>query len=174
MMPNLSHLYRMNRVQLSQGRFATSLIFGISLIIGLGISPSWAQDTQALSSPTDNAPQSPRPYLQTQNLDQDRQNLRSALSAARAKRTTEALSYQSLLSDPVAKKLVTWALINADAPDLGFLTYEAARRDLWGWPRESKRQTGAEKGIGDSVMTPHQITTWFKGAPHKALMALLA
>jgi soluble lytic murein transglycosylase len=153
----------------SQGFKGRGLILGLGFLISLIVGPSHSQVTEVSVTVSDSASQNPRPYLQTQGLDQDRQNLKSALSAARAKRTSEALSYQSLLSDPVAKKLVTWALINHDAPDLGFLTYDGARRDLWGWPRESKRQVEAEKRIGTSVMTPQQILVWFKGAPPQSI-----
>lgn len=91
-------------------------------------------------------------------------NLSTALSAAKRGDVTNARAAIANLSDPVARKIATWALVDASAESLTFFELDQARRDLAGWPRPNRRQLGAEKQLESSGQTPSQIIAWFGGA----------
>ena len=46
----------------------------------------------------------------------------------------------SLLSDPLARKIALWALIDTNADGISYAELEAARRDLAGWPGAADRE----------------------------------
>lgn len=111
----------------------------------------------------------PRPYEVSTLSDADQQTLASALQAVRQHAFNQADSLSSGLSNPVARKIVTWAILNNDGDIYSFASLDAARRDLWGWPREAKRQLAAEKMMASSGMTPQQIVDWFAGSPPQSV-----
>ncbi|ESQ82850.1 hypothetical protein AEAC466_15175 [Asticcacaulis sp. AC466] len=166
-MPQTDRPNRFNLVRLRK----IALVAGVSLISLCTLQPVAAQDDPApdvngipqgtVFTPMDTA----RPYIPSGMTEADSQTLRSALSAVKARNFTQADSLASQLSSPIARKIVTWTIINNDGNIYGFAALDAARRDLWGWPREQKRQIAAEKLITTSGMTPQQIVDWFKGAP---------
>jgi len=149
----------------------TLLIAGVSALTLGTLQPVAAQDDPApevndipqatMPMPTDTA----RPYIPSGLSSNDMDLLEQALSAAKSRNFAQADSLASGLTNPVARKIVTWTIINNDGNIYSFAALDAARRDLWGWPRESKRQIAAEKLIGLSGMTAQQIVDWFKGAP---------
>lgn len=67
------------------------------------------------------------------------------------------------LSDPIARKLVTWAMVDVSGNSLGFYDLDAARRELDGFPRGARRQIAVEKLLETSGMSPAQIVAWFAG-----------
>ena len=89
--------------------------------------------------------------------------LREALRAAQTGDVTRADSLRAGLSDPVARKLVLWAMADSAATTLSFFELDQARRDLWGWPRAGRRQAAAEKQLEAQAMAPAQVVAWFKG-----------
>lgn len=136
---------------------------------GLMLHTSVAAQDETDQIPVAAEDSAPRPYQPSIVGENDGTLLKSALAAAKAKRFSEAQSYQAAMTDPVAKKIVTWAMINNDADTFGFISLDAARRDLWGWPREAKRQQSAEKKMATAALTPDQIINWFNGAPPQTL-----
>lgn len=142
--------------------------------LGLGLG-ALAQDDQTAGLPSapvpyqsvqGTAPATAQPYQSSYLSSSDQETLGSALQAVKSRNYAAADSYKQSLSDPVARKIVTWAILNADGGDIyGFAGLDAARRDLWGWPRETKRQISAEKLIGMSGMAPQQVVDWFNGSP---------
>jgi soluble lytic murein transglycosylase len=99
--------------------------------------------------------------------------LTRAIDAARSGDLEQARSLQQAMSDPVARKLVLWTMVDADGDRLSFFELDQARRDLWGWPRAGKRQAAAEKLLESSGLTPQQTVDWFKGeAPQTAQGAM--
>jgi soluble lytic murein transglycosylase len=146
----------------------TLLIMGVSALALGTLHPVAAQDdpavdigSQAQPMPADTA----RPYVPSGFSSNDTALLEQALSAVKSRNFAGADSMAAGLSNPVARKIVTWTIINNDGNIYSFAALDAARRDLWGWPREAKRQIAAEKLIGMSGMTAQQIVDWFKGAP---------
>ncbi len=145
----------------------TLLIMGVSALTLGALQPVAAQDevtpaaAQTQPVPFDTA----RPYVPSGFSSNDTALLEQALSAVKSRNFVGADSMAAGLTNPVARKIVTWTIINNDGNIYGFAALDAARRDLWGWPREAKRQIAAEKLIAMSGMTPQQIVDWFKGAP---------
>ncbi len=90
--------------------------------------------------------------------------MKSGLEAARRGDVANARSAIASLGDPIARKLVTWAMVDANSDQLSFFELDQARRDLNGWPRAVRRQTAAEKLLETSGQTPQQIIAWFAGA----------
>ena len=93
----------------------------------------------------------------------DMASLREALRAAQQGDVTRADSLRSGMSDPVARKLVLWALADSAGDRLPFFELDQARRDLWGWPRAGRRQAAAEKQLEAQSMPPQSTLDWFKG-----------
>lgn len=89
--------------------------------------------------------------------------LRSALAAARAGDRARFATAFGQLEDIDAKRLATWALVDAHGEDLPFFELDQARRDLAGWPREARRQTLTEQKLATSGLEPQAIIDWFGG-----------
>ena len=95
--------------------------------------------------------------------DQESATLREALDAAQGGNIDRARVLQASLTDPVARKLVLWAMADSAADRLSFFELDQARRDLWGWPRPMRRQAAAEKQLEAQAMSPQLTIDWFKG-----------
>lgn len=110
------------------------------------------------------------PVVRPAPLSQDEfSTLTQGIDAAQAGDIERARSLRSSLTDPVARKLVTWAMVDVAPDRLSFFEIDQARRDLWGWPRAGKRQIAAERMLETSGMTPTATVEWFKGeAPTSA------
>jgi soluble lytic murein transglycosylase len=93
----------------------------------------------------------------------DSDTLRRAVDAAQAGDITGARSLQAALTDPVARKLVTWAMIDSAGSSVSFFDLDSARRDLWGWPRPARRQAAAERSIEVAGLSPLRVSEWFEG-----------
>lgn len=89
--------------------------------------------------------------------------LRDALEAAKSGDTDRARQVQASLADPVARRVVDWAMIDNAASRLSFFDLDAARRDLWGWPRAARRQAAAEKALESASLSPQRTIDWFEG-----------
>jgi len=85
-----------------------------------------------------------------------------------------AKSAISSLSDPVARKVVTWAMVDVSSNLLGFYDLDAARRDLDGFPRGVRRQIAAEKLLETAGKTPAQIVDWFAGQEPQCAQGAMA
>lgn len=85
------------------------------------------------------------------------------LSAARRGDVSGARNAILGLGDRVARKTVTWAMVDANSSSLSFTELDAARRDLDGFPRGAKRQVAAERVLETSGMSPREIIAWFAG-----------
>ncbi len=95
--------------------------------------------------------------------DQDQASLREGLRAALAGDVGRAESLRAGLSDPVARKLILWAMVDQAGERLPFLELDQGRRDLWGWPHANRRQVVAEKALEAQSMPPQAVIDWFKG-----------
>ena len=93
----------------------------------------------------------------------DLQTLAAAISYARRGQVSYAQQEQAQLSDPVARKVVLWATIDADGEALPFYQLNQAKQDLAGWPRVTRRRQVTEKALGSSGLPPQQIVAWFGG-----------
>lgn len=167
------------RPGLTRGVLARGILFCSVCILALS-GPSEAQDqTGDMESPNT----APIPYTQLASTPThtngptplsaaDSALLEQALQAVKTRNFAAADSMAAGLTDPVARKIVTWTIINNTAETGGIYSFpalDAARRDLWGWPRAAARQIAAEKLIAGSGLTPQQVITWFNGAPPQSL-----
>ncbi len=140
-------------------RAATALAGVLLLLAGVSIA-------QSPAAPAPAATPAPQPYgygtTRPPSMS-DIAALRDALAAARGGDYDRATSLQVAITDPVARKLVSWALVDLAEDRLGFFRLDLARRDLKGWPREDRRQSAGERTLEASGMGPQQIIAWFEG-----------
>lgn len=128
------------------------------------------QATEPLRTEGDTA----QPYQPSALSESDRDTLRQALNLVRSRNYAGADSLEGSLASPVARKIVTWAILNSGTNIYSFASLDAARRDLWGWPRETTRQIAAERMINQSGMGPQQIVDWFNGSPPQTVEGAMA
>ncbi len=89
--------------------------------------------------------------------------LHDAVEAAKTGDTDRARGIQASLADPLARRIVTWAMVDNAASRLGYFDLDAARRDLWGWPRANRRQQATEKSLDSSGVAPSAVIAFFDG-----------
>jgi soluble lytic murein transglycosylase len=97
-----------------------------------------------------------------------------AVSAAKAGDAARARAYMANVSDPAARKLVLWQLLDAYPEALSFAEADGALRDLMGWPHEARRIAAAEKQISTAALAPSQVVAWFAGRPPTTAQGALA
>ncbi len=117
-----------------------------------GASPSGApQPVPAPASPfgAQTYPAGPAPYAVTApsrpTYNSQSETLHAALEAARGRDQEGARFYQASLSDPVARKIVDWALVDVFAEQLGPNEVARANSALAGWPREAGRKAALQR-----------------------------
>jgi soluble lytic murein transglycosylase len=93
----------------------------------------------------------------------DSVKLRQAIQAAQSGDTNNARSVSTTISDPVARRLALWAMIDAAGTNLSFFDLDSARRELWGWPRQGRRQTVTEKAMESAGLSSQAVVQWFDG-----------
>ncbi len=89
--------------------------------------------------------------------------LHDAIEAAKVGDTDRARSDQATLADPLARRIVTWAMVDNAASRLSFFDLDAARRDLNGWPRAARRKQATEKSLETSAISPQAVIDFFAG-----------
>ncbi len=120
--------------------------------------PPPAPDGQDTQPP----PMTPIPYSQLAGaIGSYGGGLHAALHAARTGDTAQAQAMQSNLSDPVAKKLVTWAMIDSAGSSLDYYTLASAQKDLIGWPRSARLRASLEKSLSGTALPPQQVIALF-------------
>ncbi|WP_245620120.1 lytic transglycosylase domain-containing protein [Phenylobacterium immobile] len=91
----------------------------------------------------------------------DSAQLRAAMDAGKRGDMATARTAMAQITDPTARKLALWSLVDARAESLSFYEVDQAVRDLQGWPRAARRRMAAEKLIETSGLTPRQVLDWF-------------
>ncbi len=137
-------------------------------LLGAGAAVAWAAQAQPIPYTSLNAGGAPSPL----SIPYDQLGappasagspLLQALAAARRGDVATAQSLASTLGDPVARKLVLWAEIDAAGNKLSFAELDSAQRDLVGWPRASRRRAAAERAMETAATPPAQVVAWFAG-----------
>src|SRR5262249_53692339 len=81
--------------------------------------------------------------------------LREAIAAARKGKMEQATNLQKTIGDPVARKLVEWAILRADeASSVEFARYTAFIADSPGWPAISALRRRAEATLWSDRLDP--------------------
>ena len=145
-------------MSLSIGRGLSTVVLAVLIFNGAG--------AQTLNAPGagDDAPQIAPPVLSVEPRHGDGDWLTSALGSARRGDSASVRSDIAQMSDPIARKLAYWAMVDSGGEQLSFYQLDQARRDFAGWPRASHRQIAAEKAIETSGLDPQRIVDWFQGA----------
>ena len=91
----------------------------------------------------------------------DASGLRATLDAVKQGRTDSALAARATISDPLARKIATWAIVDGLAETVSFYEVDNARKELAHFPRQSKRQAAAEKKLAYAGMDANRIILWF-------------
>lgn len=92
----------------------------------------------------------------------DMSRLKQAIDYAQAGNRTSAAELQATIADPVARKLIQWAVLDASGPAAGFFAADSGRRELWGWPRASRRHLAAERSLEAAGLAPQRVVEWFE------------
>lgn len=145
-------------MSLSIGRGLSTVALAVLIFNGAG--------AQTLNAPgaSDDAPQAAPPILPVEPRHGDSDWLTAALASARRGDSASVQADIAQMSDPVARKLAFWAMVDSGGEQLSFYQLDQARRDFVGWPRASHRQLAAEKAIETSGLDPQRIVDWFQGA----------
>ena len=150
-------------------RIRNALIVGCAALAATAVAHAQDADPigQLLGEPQ--LPAAPQPYAPARQTVakplsiSDQGLFAQGMAAAKRGDIMGAKSAISGLSDPVARKLVAWAMVDVSSASLGFYDLDAARRDLDGFPRGARRQIAAEKVLETAGKTPAQIVEWFAG-----------
>jgi soluble lytic murein transglycosylase len=86
--------------------------------------------------------------------DQDTVLFRQGLAAARARDIPGARDAAARISDPVARKLVEWALVDTSAEQMPLSDLTAARAAFAAWPRAASRDAAAERALDRAYAGP--------------------
>ncbi|MFI4934343.1 MAG: lytic transglycosylase domain-containing protein [Caulobacterales bacterium] len=96
--------------------------------------------------------------------DSDSQALTQVLVAAKAGEASRMREEMAEISDPLARKIALWALVDANPEGMGYAELDGARRDLAGWPHAARRAAATEKVIETGGLGPQGVIAWFAGA----------
>ncbi len=133
------------------------LALGLVALAGAGASAQQAESIDALLARMTTPQTAERPNLSAS----EKTALKSALAAARAGDKSRFETAMSQIEDVDAKRLASWAMVDANGEALSFFEVDQARRDLAGWPREQRRMTLAEQKLTTSGLEPQAVVNWF-------------
>jgi soluble lytic murein transglycosylase len=152
-------------------KFRNALLVGCAALAATAV--AHAQDADPIGDLLGNAqpqlPAAPQPYAAVRQTvahplsAADQALFAQGLGAAKRGDVYGAKTAVAGLSDPVARKVVTWAMVDVSSNLLGFYDLDAARISLEGFPRAARRQIAAEKLLETAGKTPQQIVNWFAG-----------
>ncbi|WP_174299496.1 lytic transglycosylase domain-containing protein [Caulobacter sp. S45] len=100
--------------------------------------------------------------------------LRQALLAARRGDVTTAQGLQAQMTNATAKRLVTWAMVDSDGPELDYFTLVNAMHDLEGWPRPARLRAALEKALETASIPPAQVISIFQGRDPETAQGAIA
>jgi peptidoglycan lytic transglycosylase len=91
--------------------------------------------------------------------------VKQALDLARKGRPGEATSVESTIADPVARKLVEWAILRSDDADLDFPRYAAFIAANPSWPSITALRRRAESALWQQPADWRTVVEFFKTEP---------
>jgi soluble lytic murein transglycosylase len=103
-------------------------------------------------------PAAPR-YTSISNADADA--LQELIGDARRGDVNGGRDALARISEPSARRLGLWLLLDTNGPSLGFAEVDRSLRDMADWPRPARRRLAAERLIATSGLTPRQVIAWF-------------
>lgn len=150
-------------------RIRNALLVGCAALAATAVAHAQTADPigQLLGEPK--LPAAPQAYVAAKQTvarplsSSDQSLFAQGMAAAKRGDISGAKAAISGLSDPIARKLVTWAMVDVSSATLGFYDLDAARRDLNTFPRGARRQAAAEKLIETAGKSPAEVVAWFGG-----------
>jgi soluble lytic murein transglycosylase len=138
-----------------------SLLIGGAVVLAYSVADAQTSGYTPYSpNPAVSAPSTGVPY--TAGLSSSEQSaLSQALTSARSGDADGALAARSMISNPVARKIATWAVAEYAPDQMSFTEMDAARTELAGWPHPDARQAATEKLLETSGMDANRIILWF-------------
>ena len=88
-------------------------------------------------------------------------SVRAGVDAAQRGDIAAARAIQASLTDPLARKLILWTMVDSAGSSVDFFTLDSAQRELMGWPRAARRQAVAEKAMEAASISPSAVIAWF-------------
>lgn len=93
--------------------------------------------------------------------DQDTALFRQGLAAARARDISGARAVMAQISDPAARKLVEWALLDTTADQMSWGDLAEVQSRFAGWPRADGRQHAVERALDRGYAGPDAALALF-------------
>ncbi|MGV8928920.1 MAG: transglycosylase SLT domain-containing protein [Brevundimonas sp.] len=93
--------------------------------------------------------------------DQDTALFRQGLAAARSRDIPGARNAAAQIGDPVARKLVEWALLDTSADQMSLSDLAVARTAFADWPRADSRNAAAERALDRAYAGPDAAISLF-------------
>jgi len=93
--------------------------------------------------------------------DQDTALFRQGLAAARARDVSGARNVAAQIGDPVARKLVEWALVDTSADQMSLSDLAVAQSAFDDWPRADSRAEAAERALDRAYAGPDAALNLF-------------
>ncbi|MCP6036986.1 hypothetical protein NL368_26990, partial [Klebsiella pneumoniae] len=88
---------------------------------------------------------------------QDMALFQQGLASARARDVVGTQSIMSRISDPTARKLVEWALVDTSDRQLSYADLARAQIDLADWPRGDSRRAAGERALNMANASPDAV-----------------
>ncbi|HAC00284.1 MAG TPA: transglycosylase, partial [Brevundimonas sp.] len=118
----------------------------------------------------------PVPYSASQGgiiSSQDAALVQQGLTAARARDVFGTQAIMARISDPSARKLVEWALVDTSDRQMSYSDLALAQTDLANWPRGGSRRAAGERALDMAGLSPDAAIAFFNGtAPTTAQGAI--
>ncbi len=136
-------------------------MIGISLAAALALlapAPETLMPQEVPYSAVASGPVSNQPRVLN---DQDTALFRQGLAAARSRDIAGTRDAASRISDPVARKLVEWALIDTSADQMSLSDLAVARSAFADWPRADSRNAAAERALDRAYAGPDAALALF-------------
>ena len=152
-------------MEIGQVMIATSLAAALALLAPPleSLAPETLVRQEVPYSAVASGPVSNQPRLLN---DQDTALFRQGLVAARSRNISGARNTASQIGDPVARKLVEWALLDTSADQMSLSDLAVARTAFAGWPRADSRDAAAERALDRAYAGPDAAINLFaRGGP---------
>jgi len=145
--------------------FATTLAAALAIL---------APDPAVLIS-TQATPYVATPAYQGRVLtESDAAAFREGLAAARARDVITTQTIMARITDPTARKLVEWALIDTSAEQLSFSELAAAQSRFAAWPRAESREAAGERALDLANAGPDTVLAFFDGQAPTSIQGVIA
>jgi soluble lytic murein transglycosylase len=89
--------------------------------------------------------------------------VKQALDLVRRGKTSDATGIQKTIGDPLARKLVEWAILRSDENDAGFARFAAFSSENPSWPNATMMRRRAESALWDEKRDNATVRNFFDG-----------